>query len=100
MTLEEIMDECFLPNWKEEIKKDTELATELRLYQTIIQKVISICKQEIEDAKRQAKIDECKYWQDAIFSPQSIIAQLSVIDFQLRITELNNPLPESSISNN
>jgi len=59
----------------------------------VITGILSICQEAVDEACKNAKIEECKYWQDAIFSPQSIIAQLSVIDFQLRITELS--LPES-----
>jgi len=84
----------------EEMKREFEekfyLWKQLRIdgtFESCNNEVWNWIESKIEDAKRQAKIEECKYWQDAIFSPQSIIAQLSVIDFQLRITELS--LPES-----
>jgi len=60
-------------------------------------KLISICQEAVDEACKNAKIEECKYWQNAIFSPQSIIAQLSVIDFQLRIAELESPSPKEKL---
>lgn len=55
----------------------------------IISDIIVICKQEIAEAK----IAECKYWQDIIFSPEQQAKKptISLTDFALRIAELSSP---------
>lgn len=48
-------------------------------------------KQEIDEACKKAKIEECEYWREIIFSPeqQAIKPTISLTDFQLRIVELS-----------
>lgn len=47
--------------------------------------------QIIDEACKKAKIEECEYWREIIFSPeqQAIKPTISLTDFQLRIVELS-----------
>lgn len=53
--------------------------------------IIPIIQQEIDEACKKAKIEECEYWREIIFSPeqQAIKPTISLTDFQLRIVELS-----------
>ena len=45
----------------------------------------------VNEACKKAKIEECEYWREIIFSPeqQAIKPTISLTDFQLRIVELS-----------